>query len=317
MPPINRTMTAFEWLLLVGLSVLWGGSFFFNRVALDALPPLTLVLLRVGLAAAILMALTRALGIRLPADGHLWRAFFVMGLLNNALPFGLIVWGQTQIASGLASILNATTPLFGVVVAHCLTADEKMTGPRLAGVVVGLGGVAVLIGPQALAGLGSGVAPQLACLAAALSYAFAGVFGRRFRRLGVAPLATAAGQVTASAVMLLPFALLIDRPWTLPAPSLAAAGAVAGLVVLSTALAYVIYFRLLSTAGATNLLLVTFLIPVSAILLGSLVLGERLGAGQFAGLALIGAGLAFIDGRIPALFAPRAAAPDLDVGRDI
>lgn len=303
--PINRAMTPLEWGFLLALSVLWGGSFFFNGVALRAFPPLTLVVLRVGIAAVILFGVMRAMGVPVPRDGRVWAAFFGMGLLNNAIPFGLIVWGQTHIASGLASILNATTPLFTVVVAHCLTADEKMTAGRLAGVVLGLAGVVAMIGPTALAGIGLDVAAQGACLAAALSYAFAGVFGRRFRRMGVAPLATAAGQVTASTLMLLPLVALIDRPWTLAAPGLTAWSAILGLAALSTALAYVIYFRLLASAGATNLLLVTFLLPVSAILLGWLVLGERLDPRHFAGMALIGAGLAAIDGRLAAKLSSR------------
>ncbi len=307
MPPaqINRAMTPGEWGLLLVLSVLWGGSFFFNGVALRAFPPLTLVLLRVGLAAVILFGVMRALGVAMPRDRGVWLAFLGMGFLNNVVPFGLIVWGQTHIASGLASILNATTPLFGVIVAHLLTADEKMTGPRLAGVVLGLAGVVAMIGPDALAGIGLDVAAQGACLAAALSYAFAGVFGRRFRRLGVAPLATATGQVTASTLMLIPLVALVDRPWTLAAPGLDTVAAILGLAALSTALAYVLYFRILATAGATNLLLVTFLLPVSAILLGALVLGERLDPRHFAGMALIGGGLAAIDGRVLIRFMPR------------
>jgi len=304
---INRAMTPAEWGLLLALSVLWGGSFFFNGVALRAFPPLTLVLLRVGLAAVILSGVMRAMGLAMPRDRGVWLAFLGMGLLNNIVPFGLIVWGQTHIASGLASILNATTPLFGVIVAHLLTTDEKMTGPKLAGVVLGLAGVIAMIGPDALAGIGLDVAAQGACLAAALSYAFAGVFGRRFRRMGVAPLATATGQVTASTVMLLPLIALVDRPWTLAAPGADAIAAILGLAALSTALAYVLYFRILATAGATNLLLVTFLLPVSAILLGALVLGERLDPRHFAGMALIGAGLAAIDGRVVTRFWRRIA----------
>ena len=297
-PPINRSMTALEWGLLLALSVLWGGSFFFVGVAVRDLPPLTIVVLRVGLAAVALYLVLLVLRVRMPADPRVWAAFFGMGLLNNAIPFALIVWGQTQIASGLAAILNATTPLFTVIVAHALTADERMTGGRLVGVAVGFAGVAVMIGLDALAGLGAGVLAQLACLAAALSYALAGVYGRRFRRMGVAPLPTAAGQVTASTVMLLPLALIVDQPWTLPVPGSETVAALVGLAVLSTALAYILYFRILATAGATNLLLVTFLIPVSAILLGALVLGERLAPGHFLGMALIGLGLSAIDGRL-------------------
>ena len=294
-------MTAAEWAMLLALSVLWGGSFFFVGIAVKELPPFTIVVLRVGLAAAMLGIMLRILGVGLPRERRAWAAFFGMGLLNNAIPFCLIVWGQTHIASGLAAILNATTPLFTVIVAHVLTDDERMTGNRFAGVLIGLVGVVVTIGPGALGRLGADVLAQLAVLGAALSYAFAGIYGRRFRRLGIAPMAAATGQVTASTIMLLPLALLVDRPWTLPMPSAETWAAIFGTAALSTALGYILYFRILATAGATNLLLVTFLIPVSAILLGALVLGERLSAQHFLGMVLIDAGLAAIDGRLLAL----------------
>lgn len=295
---VNRTMTAGEWAMLLALSVLWGGSFFFIAVAVTELPPLTIVALRVGFAAIMLCVTLRVLGLALPRRRGVWVAFFGMGLLNNAIPFCLIVWGQTHIASGLAAILNATTPLATVIVAHLLTGDEKMTGSRLAGVLIGLSGVTLMIGPDALGGVGTNVLAQLAVLAAAMSYAFAGVFGRRFARIGIAPMATATGQVVASTAMLLPVALLVDRPWALPMPGAPVWAAILGMAALSTALGYVLYFRILAAAGATNLLLVTFLIPVSAIVLGSFVLGEHLAPRHFAGMALIGVGLAAIDGRL-------------------
>jgi drug/metabolite transporter (DMT)-like permease len=294
----NHTMTAAEWAMLLTMSVLWGGSFFFVGIAVKELPLLTIVVLRVGLAAVMLCAMLRLFGLRLPSDRSAWMAFFGMGLLNNVIPFCLIVWAQTHIASGLAAILNATTPLFTVLVAHVFTADERMTGNRIAGVLIGLFGVVLMIGVGALRGIGSDVLAQVAVLGAAASYAFAGVFGRRFARMGIAPMVTAAGQVTASAAMLAPAALLIDQPWTLAMPGAATWAAIVGIATLSTALGYVLYFRILATAGATNLLLVTFLIPASAILLGALVLGERLSAQHFAGMALIGVGLAAIDGRL-------------------
>ena len=295
---INRTMTPLEWGMLAALSLLWGGSFFFTGVALMELPPFTIVVLRVGIAAVVLNLMLPVMGLRMPLTRHAWGTFFSLGMLSNALPFCLITWGQTQIASGLASILNATTPLFTVLVAHVLTDDEKISGNRLAGVLVGFAGVAVLIGPAALAGAGANVLAQLACIAAAITYAFSGVYGRRIRRMGMAPLVATTGMVTASTVLLIPIALIVDRPWTLAAPSLVASGAIFGIAVLSTALAYLLYFRILATAGATNLMLVTFLIPVSAILLGALVLGERLAPQHFLGMALIGVGLAAIDGRL-------------------
>ena len=286
-----------EWSLLILLSTLWGGSFFFAKVALAEFGPFTVVFFRVGLAALALNVVASAVGQSLWRAGTPWRQLVVMGALNNALPFSLIFWGQTTITSGLASILNATTPLFTVLVAHALTRDERMTVRKLFGVLAGLAGVAILIGPD----LGGSIWGQIACLAAALSYAFAGVYGRRFQAMGVAPMQAAAGQVTASAMLILPIMLFVDRPWELASPPSGIVwAALAGLALLSTALAYVLYFRILAAAGATNLLLVTFLIPVTAILLGAAFLGEHLELRQLAGMALIGLGLAAIDGRITA-----------------
>ncbi len=291
-------MGAQAWLLIVALSVVWGGSFFFVEVALRDLPPLTVVLGRVGLAAVVLLFVIRATGQRLPRGLGLWLAFLVMGALNNAIPFSLIVWGQVHIDSGVASILNATTPLFTVLLAHAVTADEKMTAGRMAGVLLGLAGVAVLIGPEALGGLGAAGLAQIAILGAAASYACASLYGRRFRHL--APVIPAAGMLCASTMLVLPLALMVERPWSLM-PGANAAAAVVGLAVLSTALAYYLYFRILTLAGSTNLMLVTFLVPVSAILLGTAFLGERLGWNALAGLALIFAGLAAVDGRAVAM----------------
>jgi len=299
---VNTKMEPFEWLLLLVLSVLWGGSFFFIGVAVKVLPPLTIVALRVGLAAVTLNLIVRATGLRMPKKWLYWKAFLSMGLLNNLIPFCLIVWGQMHIASGLASIFNATTPLFTVIVAHIFTKDEKMSGGRGVGILVGFVGVAVIIGLDSLGGLGANVLAQFAILGAALSYSFAGVYGRRFKDMGVAPLVTATGQVTASTLLLVPLTLVVDQPWTLAMPGLGVWAALAGLALVSTALAYIIYFRLLATAGATNLLLVTFLIPVSAILLGVVFLGESLAGKDFIGMGLICLGLAAIDGRIFCFF---------------
>jgi len=294
---VNRSMTPFEWGLLIALSLLWGGSFFFVGVAVGELPPMTIVALRVSLAALALLAVVRIAGLRMPRDATAWRAFFVMSTINNLLPFCLIVWGQTRIESGLASILNATTPLFTVAVAHAFTSDEKMTGNRFVGVLVGIAGVSWMMGFDALSGLGGNIPAQFAILLASLSYAFAGVFGKQFNRMGLPPLVTAAGLISASSMTMIPLVLLAERPWTLPQPSTTTMLAILGLALLSTSLAYILYFRILATAGATNLLLVTFLIPVSAILLGTLVLGERLSVNHFTGMAIIGIGLAAIDGR--------------------
>jgi drug/metabolite transporter (DMT)-like permease len=289
------SMTGRDWSLLVTLSILWGGSFFFSEVALAELGPLTVVLGRVGLAALALVGFVYLSGHRLPTAPVLWGAFLVMGALNNVIPFSLIVWGQVTIDSGLAAILNATTPLFTVMLTHVLTRDERLTRGRAAGVLLGLAGVAVLVGPEVLVELGAQGLAQLAVLGAAFSYACAAIYGRRFKGLP-APVA-AAGMVTASAVLTLPLALVVERPWTI-SPGALTWVAVLGLALLSTALGYLIYFRILAAAGATNLLLVTFLIPVSALALGTLVLGERPEPAAFAGLALIFAGLAAVDGRL-------------------
>ena len=305
-PSLIRTTNALsmgplEWLMLVSLSILWGGSFFFVGVAVETLATFTIVWLRVGIAAAALWAFVVVTGGRLPTDLRLWAAFFGMGLLNNVIPFGLIVWGQQTIASGLASILNATTPLFTVVVAGILLADERVNVRKLLGVAMGFAGVAVMIGVDALSGLASDTLAQIAVLGGAFSYAIAGVYGRRFKRMNVSPSVTAAGQVTASAILLAPVVLVVDRPWNTPLPDPATWGAVLGLAILSTALAYILYFRILERAGATNLLLVTFLIPVSAIALGAGFLGEALTATQVLGMGVIALGLILIDGRLPGI----------------
>jgi drug/metabolite transporter (DMT)-like permease len=301
-------MGPFEWVLLLILSVLWGGSFFFSKVALYELPPFIVVFARVGIASVALLLYLRARKQAIPHSASIWAAFLGMGLLNNLIPFSLLFWGQTSIASGLASILNATTPIFSLLIAHLLTADEKMTCHKVAGVALGIVGVAVLMSADALADAGRSLPAMLACLGAALSYGFAGVFGRRFRRMGIAPPVGACGQVTATTIMMVPIVLAFDPPWRLSLPSAATFGALAGLALLSTALAYVIFFRILAAGGAINSSHVTLLIPVSAILLGSLILGERLASNHFVGMALIGMGLLSIDGRLWVTIKSRLAA---------
>lgn len=292
-----QRMSPQDWALLVILSVLWGGSFFFIAVARPELPPFTIVAGRLVLAAITLAAALRLLGIPYPRGRAAWIASLGMGVLNNAVPFSLITWAQGSLPSGVASILNATTPLFTVLVAHALTTDEKLTRGKLLGVVLGFAGVAVLMGAGALAGL-SGKLPEMAMLGATFSYALSGVWGRRFRRLGIPPASGALGQLCCSALLMAPLALVVDQPWRLPMPSAQVLGAVLALAVFSTALAYLMFYRVLDRAGATNLSLVTFLIPVSAILLGTVFLNEVLAPRHFAGMALITLGLLAIDGRL-------------------
>ncbi|QQS10935.1 MAG: DMT family transporter [Rhodospirillales bacterium] len=293
-----RPMGPVEWSLLVALALLWAGSFFFAKIAVTTLPPLTVVLARVGIAAVALNLLLVGSGRRMPADLGIWAAFVAMGLLNNLIPFSLIFWGQTRIGSGLASILNATTPLWTVVVAHLSTRDERMTAGKLAGVAAGIAGVAALLAPTLSAGAAGDLAAMAAVVGAALSYAAASVFGRRFARMAVPPFAVASGQLTATTAMMLPVVAIVDAPWMLPVPGVEVWASLVALALLSTALAYVIYFRILATAGATNLMLVTLLIPPGAVALGAVFLGELISPEHLVGFALIGVGLALIDGRL-------------------
>jgi drug/metabolite transporter (DMT)-like permease len=291
-------MTPCLWGLLLALSVVWGGSFFFAAVALTGFPPLTIVLGRVAIAAAALALACRALGLALPRGRAAWIACGGMGLLNNAIPFTGFVLGQQFIPSGLAAVVNAATPVFAVLAAHWLTSDEKLTPNRLAGALTGLAGVAVLVGPGAFGDGGGAELPGVAlCLLGCLSYGLTGVWSRRVRLAGIAPLPAATGQCLAATLMLLPPVLLLDRPWSLVPPPGLAVAALVGFGLVSTALAYWLFFTILAGAGGTNVMLVTLLLPVTAILLGTEVLGEALLARHLAGMAVIGLGLLLIDGR--------------------
>ncbi|MGI9288268.1 MAG: DMT family transporter [Pseudomonadales bacterium] len=293
----QKKMSGVDWGLLLVLSLLFGGSYFFVAIALRDLPPMSVVFLRLAISAIVLWLFIAATHSRLPGDIQLWFSFLVMGLLNNLIPYTLLVWGQTQIASGLAAIFNATTPLFTVIIAGLVLADERITLAKLVGLVLGFTGTMIIFFPSML-GSGNSIWAQLACVGAALSYSSAGVYGRRFARTGISPAVTATGQLTTAAVLLLPAVLFHDQPWQLGMPGLSTWVAVFALAVFSTALAYLIYFRLLANAGATNLLLVTFLAPISAILLGAVFLQEQLRAEHLAGMLVVGLGFVAIDGRI-------------------
>lgn len=292
----NSHIPRSAWTMLLALGLLWGGSFFFAGVALKQLPPFTLAFLRFSLAAVALhLFIAGRFGIYQVLKAR-WRPFLILGLINNVLPHSMIFLGQTEIGAGIASILNATTPIWTVIVAHLLTKDEKLTGGKIAGTMIGLAGTVVLFSPQLVHGTDAPLWALALPLAAAISYGFAAVWGRQFR--DIAPQVTAAGQLTASTIIILPIVLLQDMPWQLSAPSAAAIGAVLALALLSTALAYILYFRLISTAGATNASLVTLLVPPSAILLSTMFLGERMGAEDWLGLTLILLGLLVLDGRL-------------------
>lgn len=291
-------MDAFDWVMLITLATVWGGSFLFNAILVAELPVITIVAIRVTAAALALWGFVRVTGRAIPTAPEVWGALLILGVLNNAIPFSLIVQGQTQITSGLASILNATTPLFTILVAGFFLTDERFSVLRVLGVIVGFSGVILMVGPEALGGLGADFWAQLCALGAALSYGFASVFGRRFRQLRVDPVMVATGQVTMSSLVLWPIALWIDGPQDILGLSFNAAASMFGLAVLCTSFAYILYFRILERAGATNISLVTFLVPISAIILGVLVLGETIFIKEIIGMSLIGLGLAIIDGRL-------------------
>jgi drug/metabolite transporter (DMT)-like permease len=293
----STAMNGTAWVLLLTLSVLWGATFFFWKVLVEHLPPFTVVFGRVGIAALVLIAVLAIRGERLPLTRNAWTRFMVMAALNNAIPFALIAYGETAIASGLASILNATTPVFTVLVAHALTDDEKLTPLRLLGVGLGFVGVVVLVWPDMLRGGVTGnLLGELACVLAAVTYAFAGVYGKRFS--GMPAITAATGQLAAASLLMLPLVILVDRPWRLPAPPMSTWAALVGTAVFSTAVGYPVYFRLLAVAGATNLLLVTLLLPITTLLLGALFLDEAITPVALTGMAIIGLGLAAIDGRL-------------------
>jgi drug/metabolite transporter (DMT)-like permease len=295
---INSRMGLVQWSMLVLLSMLWGGSYFFVEIALEEWSPLLIVAVRIVVASIVIWGIVLAAGLPVPRFRAAWMAFFFMGLLNNVFPFLLIVWGQKEIESGLAAILTAAAPIFSVIVAGVWLKDEPVTRPKLLGAVLGLIGVAVLIGPSALAGLDANLLAQLAVLGGALSYAFAGVYARRFTRMKIDPIVAAAGQLLMSSLIMILLASMFDAPSQLIESSARVWIAVGLMAVFSTALAYILYFRLLASAGATNAILVTLLIPVTAILLGALILDERLLWLHFLGMGVIGLGLSVIDGRL-------------------
>ena len=284
-----------NWGLLFALSLLWGSSFFFYKVLVAVLPPITVVLGRVGIAAIALNLWLLATGARLPMDRALWGRFLVSGLLNNVIPFILIAWGETRISSGMASILNATTPIFMVVVAHFLTADDRMTAGKVLAVILGFIGVGVLVGPDALAG-NSQALGELAVASAAFVYAFAAVYSRRFK--GLSPLVAATGQITGATLLLLPLSLAIDRPWHYPMPGGQVWASFAAIALANTAFAYFIYYKLLARAGVTFISLCTFIIPPMALVLGALALHEAIALNAVIGMAIIALGLAVNDGRL-------------------
>ena len=297
-------MSARNWGLLLVLALLWGSSFFFYKVLVAAVPPVTVVLGRVALAAIAMHLWLMAQGEAMPMSGQAWRRFLLLGFLNCSLPFALIAWSELRISSGLASILNATTPIFMVAVAHWSTDDEKLSAGKAIGIALGIIGVIVLVGPGVLSGGGDFWA-QLAVIAASCTYGFGGVYSRRFKDMS--PLQAATGQMTGATILLVPVSLLIDHPWTLAMPSLDVWAAWLAIALVNTALAYVLYYRMIANVGATYMSLVTLVIPPIALLLGAGFLGERVTLQALTGMAIIVLGLAATNER---LFRLRSVRPD-------
>ena len=290
------------WLLIGILSILWGGAFFLIEVGLRSYPPITLVFMRLALAVPPMWFAMRLMGERLPKEPRIWGLLAIVGALNCALPFILFFWGQQYLDSGYASILNATTPLWGVITAHFLTSDEKATPARIIGVLIGMAGIVVMVGPEAMKGLSNNLLAQLACIVSTIFYSFAAIYGRRLSQTELTPMAVATGQTMMAALMMVPIVAVMDQPWTMAAPRLDSTLAGITLAIFSTALAYTLYFRLIDRSGASNAQLVAFLMPILAVILGIAFLGESLSGGQIAGAGLIAIGLAILDGRLVARF---------------
>ncbi len=293
----NR-LSSRDWSLIFVLSLLWGGAFLFNALGLRSFPPNTVVFLRMSIAAVPLLIVMRVTRQSLPGTAKAWRGLALLGLLNIVIPFILFTWAQTKLSAGLTSVLNATTPLWGVVAAHFLTTTEKATPLRLLGVFLGIAGVATMILPELRQGISGNVIAEIACLLGTLAYAFASIVALRLNSGGMSPMTLATGQIVSSALIMFPIMCLTDQPWSIPMPSQAAVFAILGLAIISTSLAYILYFKLLESAGASNSLIVTFLIPITATLLGVMFLAERVTSSQVWGSGLIALGLVALDGRL-------------------
>jgi drug/metabolite transporter (DMT)-like permease len=292
----QKTINLAAWGGMALLSLIWGASFLANRLALEQAGVATTVAVRVSGAAVVLWAVVLWRGVPVPRGLRIWATFLLMGLVNNVIPFSLIVWGQTSIESGLAAILNASTAVMGVVVASLAFRDERLTTGKALGVLLGLVGVVVVMGPGALRTFDLTSLGQLAILGASLSYAVAGALGRVVIR-GIAPEVAAAGMLLGSSAVMLPAALLLNG-WP-PAPwSPQTWGALLYLAVMASAVAYLIFYRLLRTVGAGNTSLVTLMIAPIAILLGAVVYGEALPLRVYAGFVVLALGLAVLDGRL-------------------
>jgi drug/metabolite transporter (DMT)-like permease len=294
--PIAPRMGASEWAMLVACAFLWGSSYFSNVYAMAEIPHLTITAGRLFLAVLVLIPVALWSGVQLPREFASWTPFFLYTLFSNVLPFLLVLRGQTGTTSGLAAVLGATTPLFTILLAHRFTHDERVTFNKLAGIFLGIAGVAVVMGPEALAGFTTEVVAKLCLIAAAMLYAVGSIFAKRFA--GYQPLKIASMQMTCGFLISLPLALIIDHPWTLPMPSATALAGLAFTGIFGSALAAITFFRVFTRAGATNAMLATLLVPVTPIILGAMFRGEWLSPREFVGAAVIALALLIIDGRL-------------------
>jgi len=285
----NTPNMAKELALLLALSTLWGASYTFIKVGIETIPPVTLIAMRTLIAGVILVAIIRWRGLRLPKDIATWRRFTIQACLNSVVPFTLIAWAERTTGAGLATILNSTTPIFAFLLTVLITRHEAVTGRKLFGVAAGLLGICLVIGIQALGGLGRELLAQLAVVAASVCYGGAAIFGKHFK--GLDPMMPAAGSMLSGAAILIPVSLVVDRPWTL-APSTASTLALLGLAILSTALAFAIYFRLLQTLGTVGTTAQSYLRVPIGVAIGALFLGETLTSTAWLGLACVIVGVA-------------------------
>lgn len=285
-PP--ETKRPIELVLLLVLATLWGGSYTFIRIGVETIPPVTLIAARTLLAGTILLLIMRWRGLRLPRDLAIWRLFLVQACLNSVLPFTLIAWAERSVEAGLATILSSTSPIFVVLLSALSQTGERLSWLKLAGIGAGLAGTVLIVGTQAMSGLGEHLAAQIALVTASLCYAGAALFGRHFK--GLDPIMPAAGSLVSGAAILLPLSLLLDRPWTL-APSAASVQALIALALLSTALAFVIYFRLIARLGSVATTSVAYLRVPTGVLIGMIFLGEVLPLTAWAGLIFVVVGV--------------------------
>jgi drug/metabolite transporter (DMT)-like permease len=286
---ITRPNLPFELLLLFVLATLWGASYSFIRVGVETIPPITFIAARTLIAGALLFAVIHARGIAVPRDAAIWRKFLFQACLNSVIPFTLIAWGERSVDAGLATILNSTSPIFTFLLTVLVTRHEPTTARKLFGVVAGIAGIGLIVGTEALSGLGHQLWAQLAIVVATICYAGAAIFGKSFK--GLHPMLPAAGSLLSGAVLLIPASLIVEHPWTL-APSLASLAALLALAVFSTALALVIYFRLINTLGSVGTVSQAYLRVPIGVAIGAVFLGETLTSSAWIGLVCVIAGVA-------------------------